>query len=222
MEILHSFLKDSFVRTQGEEFLQAIQYFSRRNWMPATSSNFSFLHPEGNKLILTQSGKDKNELKFNDLMLCRLDGEVIEPVAAKPSAETLIHLNIYKTCSEIKCVLHTHSQYGTLLSRQYLNKGYIEFLDYEISKAFPGVDNHNHITRLRVISNSQDMEKIWKDWIAVSRQEEKSEVGFLIAGHGLYAWGDSICSARRHLEAYEFLLENKFYEISLNRKNTVR
>jgi methylthioribulose-1-phosphate dehydratase len=28
-----------------------------------------------------------------------------------------------------------------------------------------------------------------------------------VAGHGLYTWGRSIDAARRHIEAYEFLLE---------------
>jgi methylthioribulose-1-phosphate dehydratase len=30
--------------------------------------------------------------------------------------------------------------------------------------------------------------------------------GFLIDGHGLYAWGASIGDAMRHLEAFDFLL----------------
>ena len=30
--------------------------------------------------------------------------------------------------------------------------------------------------------------------------------GYLIDGHGLYAWGRDMAEARRHLEAFEFLL----------------
>ena len=29
--------------------------------------------------------------------------------------------------------------------------------------------------------------------------------GYLIDGHGLYAWGRNMAEARRHLEAFEFL-----------------
>ncbi|MDU1661274.1 MAG: class II aldolase/adducin family protein, partial [Stenotrophomonas maltophilia] len=29
--------------------------------------------------------------------------------------------------------------------------------------------------------------------------------GYLIDGHGLYAWGRDMAEARRHLEAFEFL-----------------
>jgi methylthioribulose-1-phosphate dehydratase len=31
--------------------------------------------------------------------------------------------------------------------------------------------------------------------------------GILVAGHGLYAWGESLKEARRHVEILEFLLE---------------
>jgi methylthioribulose-1-phosphate dehydratase len=37
----------------------------------------------------------------------------------------------------------------------------------------------------------------------------------LIAGHGLYAWGHDLFSARRHLEILEFLLEQNWRELLL-------
>jgi methylthioribulose-1-phosphate dehydratase len=30
--------------------------------------------------------------------------------------------------------------------------------------------------------------------------------GYLIEGHGMYAWGRDMAEARRHLEAFEFLI----------------
>jgi methylthioribulose-1-phosphate dehydratase len=31
--------------------------------------------------------------------------------------------------------------------------------------------------------------------------------GFMLRGHGLYTWGESVSEARRHVEILEFLLE---------------
>jgi methylthioribulose-1-phosphate dehydratase len=31
--------------------------------------------------------------------------------------------------------------------------------------------------------------------------------GFILRGHGLYTWGESVDDARRHVEILEFLLE---------------
>jgi methylthioribulose-1-phosphate dehydratase len=39
------------------------------------------------------------------------------------------------------------------------------------------------------------------------RIKELTNFGFLIYKHGIYAWGDSIFEAKRHLETWEFLLE---------------
>ena len=33
--------------------------------------------------------------------------------------------------------------------------------------------------------------------------------GYLIDGHGLYAWGRTMAEARRHLEAFEFLFASE-------------
>ncbi len=37
--------------------------------------------------------------------------------------------------------------------------------------------------------------------------------GFLIAGHGLYAWGRDVAEARRHVEGFEFLCECLWQEM---------
>jgi methylthioribulose-1-phosphate dehydratase len=37
----------------------------------------------------------------------------------------------------------------------------------------------------------------------------------LISGHGLYAWGDDLAMAKRHLEILEFLLEQHWRELQL-------
>jgi methylthioribulose-1-phosphate dehydratase len=37
----------------------------------------------------------------------------------------------------------------------------------------------------------------------------------LIAGHGLYAWGQDLGEARRHLEILEFLMEQRWRQLLL-------
>jgi methylthioribulose-1-phosphate dehydratase len=63
--------------------------------------------------------------------------------------------------------------------------------------------------RVEVFPNTQDMpdfacrvEKRLRD-----PGRPPLECAFLIAGHGLYAWGKDLAEARRHIEALEFLFE---------------
>ena len=55
-----------------------------------------------------------------------------------------------------------------------------------------------------VLPNSQDMTELSAQVEALL--DAAPMWGYLIDGHGLYAWGRDMAEARRHLEAFEFLL----------------
>ena len=57
---------------------------------------------------------------------------------------------------------------------------------------------------LPVLPNSQDMPTLAAQVDALL--DERCMWGYLIDGHGLYAWGADMAMARRHLDAFEFLL----------------
>ena len=74
----------------------------------ATSGNFSARLPDNNRLI-TVSGRNKGRLMLADATGKNLDGK-------QPSAETQLHVQIYKRFPEVCCVLHPHSVNATVLS----------------------------------------------------------------------------------------------------------
>ena len=53
--------------------------------------------------------------------------------------------------------------------------------------------------------NSQDMQEL-AELIDRYLQQTPITHGYLIDGHGIYTWGEDMLSARRHLDAFEFLL----------------
>jgi methylthioribulose-1-phosphate dehydratase len=103
-------------------------------------------------------------------------------------------------------VLHTHSVNSTVLSRLISNNpgGDLILEGLEVLKAFPGITTHSTRVVIPVFANDQDMERL-STQVALRLGEANMAPGYLIAGHGLYAWGDSVQSALRHLEALEFL-----------------
>ena len=50
-----------------------------------------------------------------------------------------------------------------------------------------------------------------------SRFLKEAPSGLLVAGHGLYAWGEDLFQAQRHTEIIEFLLELSWRQHLLNR-----
>jgi methylthioribulose-1-phosphate dehydratase len=181
-------------------------------WTPATSSNFSMrlsdLH-----VAITISGRDKGHLHEDDIMVVDLHGRAVGS-EHRPSAETLLHTQLYARDPEIGCVLHTHSHNQTVASRLYGEAGELNLAGYELLKAFRGFDSHEALMRVPVFPNSQDMTELAgyvEDWLAdgESRQLQHGTprgTGYLIDGHGIYAWGRDMAETRRHLDAFEFLL----------------
>lgn len=183
--------------TSQDELLAAIAWAAQQGWTPATGGNFSARAPQG--YLVTASGRDKTRIQADDLLLCDLEGRVLEG-NGKPSAESDLHAALYRLDPTIGCVLHTHTVASTVLSRRF-PKG-ITLSGFEMQKALQGNNTHDATIHLPVVPNSQDMSEL-ADHV---RAGWPMPWGFLVAGHGIYAVGETIGACRRHLEAIEFLL----------------
>jgi methylthioribulose-1-phosphate dehydratase len=180
--------------------------FYQRNWVLGTSGNFSaLLQIEPLQLCITASGNEKGVLNETHFLLVDNEAKVLEG-NGKPSAETLLHLTIYRKFPKVKSILHTHSVWGTILSDVHFEKGFIEISGYEMLKGLAGVTTHEHTEKLPIIENSQDyifLAKIIENIL----QENPNCHGVYLRKHGLYTWGESVTEAKRHIEIFEFLFE---------------
>ncbi len=192
----------SALADRAAEIVANVRELSQLGWTPATSSNFS-LRLDARHAAITSSGKDKGRLVPEDIMVVDLDGQGVGS-ALKPSAETLLHTQLYRHSPSIGCVLHTHSHTQTVASRLFAKEGKVRLEGYELLKAFRGNETHEMAMDVPVFPNSQDMPALAAK---VQRLLYTGPIwGYLIDGHGLYAWGRDMAEARRHLEAFEFLL----------------
>lgn len=180
-----------------------VRELSLRGWTPATSSNFS-RRLDDRHAAITVSGRDKGRLNESDIMVVDLDGRAVGS-DHRPSAETLLHTQLYRRFPDIGCVLHTHSRAQTIASRLYAGAGHVRLEGYELLKAFAGNSTHEVAVDLPVLPNTQDMATLAAQVDALLDRD--TLWGYLIDGHGLYAWGRDMAEARRHLEAFEFLLD---------------
>jgi methylthioribulose-1-phosphate dehydratase len=172
-------------------------------WTPATSSNFSMRVSDALAAV-TISGRDKGRLGPDDIMLVDLQGQAVG-TSARPSAETALHVQVYRRFAAAKAVLHTHSRNQTVASRLYAGAGLMRFEGFELQKAISGYTTHESVLDLPVFPNTQDMAELVARvdaWLDAGRPLH----GYLIDGHGIYTWGASMAEARRHLEAFEFLI----------------
>jgi methylthioribulose-1-phosphate dehydratase len=177
---------------------EAGQRMDFRGWVPGSAGNLSARIDE-EKIAITRSGVHKGRLKASDIIEVGLDGSAREQ-GQKPSAETLLHCQLYRLFPPVGAVLHGHSVAATVLSMA----GEISFSQYEILKAF-GFATHEVDVDLPVFENDQDIARLAK--VLEPALLEGPPIGYVIRGHGVYAWGTSVEHAFWRLEALEFLLQ---------------
>jgi len=177
-----------------------------RGWMLGTSGNLStVVHPEPLLIAMSPSGVDKGDLSAEQILLVDQRAQVVFGPQAKPSDETLLHLEIVQL-RQAGAVLHTHSVWNTILSDLFADQRGLIIEGYEMLKGLAGVTTHEHREWLPIIDNSQDMHELAAS-ISKVLAEQTAAHGFLLNKHGLYSWGKDLREAKRHIEILEFLLE---------------
>jgi methylthioribulose-1-phosphate dehydratase len=180
------------------EIIEAGRRMDALGWLRATAGNLSARVTE-ECVAITRSGCHKGFLTPDDVMLVDLAGRAITP--ARPSAETLLHCQLYRMFPHVGAVLHGHSVAASVLT--LAQPGSLVFRDYEVLKAF-GFTTHDAEAVLPVFDNAQDIAAL-AERIAPTL-EAGAPLGYALRGHGVYAWGPDMPTARARLEALEFLL----------------
>jgi methylthioribulose-1-phosphate dehydratase len=141
----------------------------------------------------------------SDLLVLNAAGQIVRG-AGKPSAETVLHMVIYRDRPDANAILHVHTVWNTLIGLRFASAGQFRLTGYELLKALDGVTTHEHHELVPVLANSQDYKELSVQFTEVLREHSEAH-GILLSAHGLYTWGKSVEEARRHLEALEFLFE---------------
>lgn len=77
-----------------------------------TGGNVSARVPGEDRFLIKPSGVDYDDLGAADMILCDLDGNVVEGSRA-PSSDTAAHAYVYRNMPHVGGVVHTHSTYAT-------------------------------------------------------------------------------------------------------------
>ncbi len=191
------------------QMIAAGQLFHARGWVPATGGNFS-ARLDAERVLITASGNHKGELREADFLVAGLDGKPHE-AGRKASYETLLHMQIYLRVPEAGAVLHVHTTANTVLSRRFEQ---ISLSNYELLKVLPGAPDPQSEVIIPVFANDQDIARL-SATVDAHMVKLPATPAYLIAGHGLYAWGRDVAEARHRVEAIEFMLECHLRERSL-------
>ena len=177
-----------------------------RGWFPGTSGNMSMrvggFEPDRFVFAVTASGKDKAASTPEDFLLVDQTGQACEPTKLKPSAETLIHCEIYRLTG-CGAIFHIHSVFNSLVSELFWDRQAVPVEGVELIKAF-NIWDEEAVIDVPIVSNFADIPRIVPE---VTERLNPRIPGILLRKHGIYAWGRDAIEAKKHLEAFEFLFE---------------
>lgn len=190
------------------EVIAAGRLCAARGWVPATSGNFSVRIGAGS-VAITATGTDKGTLVPSDVLAVPVEGDP----HPRASAEAALHLALYRALPDVGAVFHVHSLVSALAGRLHSSEGKVILRSAELLKALDGIRSHEAVVEVPVFANSQNIEALAAK-VVPRVTSDPSIKGFLLAGHGLYAWGQDAAGASRHLEALDYLLT---YTLELER-----
>ena len=180
--------------------------FHERGWALGTSGNFSaVVSRRPLRLAITASGVAKDRLEPAQILECDEHGRVSGRRSGRPSAETLLHVEIARLRGA-GSVLHTHSVWSTIASDLHAPAGGVEIAGYEMLKGLQGVASHEHREWIPIVDNDQDMARL-AGRVRDTLGRHPGAHAFLLRRHGLYTWGETVEDAQRHVEILEFLFE---------------
>jgi len=187
-----------------------------RGWFPATSGNLSIrvgdFSPGQFTFAITASGKDKSVNTPSDFLLVNEQGQPTETTGLKPSAETLIHCEIYRATG-CGAIFHVHTIFNNLVSELFWERGSIPIDGVELIKGFNIWEEEARV-EVPILPNYADIPRIAE---LVEQAIVPRVPGIMLRKHGIYAWGANAFEAKRHLEAFEFLFEY-VYRLELLKK----
>jgi methylthioribulose-1-phosphate dehydratase len=191
----------SLIQKRWEELASIKAELARRDWFMGTSGNLSIkVGDNPTTFLVTASGKDKSKQTPEDFILVNQQGKPIIETNGKVSAETGLHLEVYKR-TDAGCCLHVHTVDNNIISELYGDKEQVVIRRQELIKAFNIWKQNAQIT-VPIIENFADLE-VLADVFGKAIQPEIPAV--LIRNHGITVWGKSGFEAKKHLEAFEFL-----------------
>jgi L-ribulose-5-phosphate 4-epimerase len=100
---------DSSIRRSVCELNIDLSRFGLVSW---TGGNVSERLPGGNSFIIKPSGVSYSDLKPEQLVVCDLDGKVLEGNLS-PSSDTAAHAYVYQHMGHVNGIVHTHSNYAS-------------------------------------------------------------------------------------------------------------
>ena len=170
-----------------EEICQVCHLLYERGYVVSNDGNVS-VRVEPDKVLITPSGVGKGRMTPDMLVLCDLQGNVLEG-DRYPSSESKMHLMVYREREDVMSVVHAHPPVSTAFAicRRPLKERYLAEMVLGLGEV--------PVTEFAMLSTDEVPESV--------RPFVHDHNAVLLANHGALSWGPTLLSAFDRLEVVE-------------------
>lgn len=184
----------------------------RRGLVIYTWGNASGYAKEQGLLVIKPSGVPYDKLSPADMVICDLDGRVVEG-NLKPSSDLATHIAIYRAFPGVHGVVHTHSRHATAWA--------------QARREIPcfGTTHADYFRGPIPVTASLTTEQIdgdyeWETGQAIVRRfhgmDPLAVPAVLVAGHAPFAWGRTAAQAAHNAVVVEEVARMAYETITIN------
>lgn len=197
-----------------EEVFQANLELPKQGLIKYTWGNVSAVDREQGLFVIKPSGISYEEMKASDMVVCDMDGEIVEG-NLNPSSDTLTHAVLYKEFPEIGGIVHTHSTWATIWAQAGLD---VPAMGTTHADTFYGL-----IPCARFL-NQKEIDEGYEEQtghVIVETFKERNikpmEIpGVLLHGHGPFTWGESAKDAVMNAVVLDEVCKMNLFSRQLN------
>ena len=164
--------------------------------------NASIIDKKKEFIYIKASGIFTKQCKTKDVVKVKLKNtkNTFAQNSLKPSVDTDIHKELYKYLKNVNCIIHTHSEFSTIVAQSN-----VEPQCYGTTHADYFYDRIPLSDKIYKVDKKKYEYQLGKSIISRLKKSNKYNPGILLRDHGLIAWGKDEQEAINNLIAIEFI-----------------
>ncbi|MEI9921100.1 MAG: L-ribulose-5-phosphate 4-epimerase AraD [Bacteroidota bacterium] len=179
-----------------------------------TFGNVSAADRDAGVFAIKPSGVPYTELSPEKMVIVDFEGKTVDG-KLRPSSDTLTHAVLYKHCSEMNAIVHTHSTYATAWAQSQkdipiLGTTHADHLTIDVPCAPPMDDNmikgnYEYETGFQILNCLRDRKLSYKEVEMI-----------LVGNHAPFTWGSTVNKAVYNSAVLEAIAEMAFITMQVN------